>query len=145
MWFDSGSYRLSLLAFAFSVAASIGSPFWMCARLDRLVAGGGQRVRDWWCRGVLCCRLYPTPRAHCLRGAPACPRRPPSASGPAPLRCSLRGCWRVRWGHARTGVQGWVTGNGFAGTALLGADVACGRLGDTRKVFDRMPVLDVVT
>lgn len=68
------------------------------------------------------------------------PARPLSASGSAPLRYSLRWCWRVRWGRARTGVQGWVTGNGFVATALLEPYV-----GDTRKVFDRMPVLDVVS
>jgi len=35
--------------------------------------------------------------------------------------------------------------DGFAGTALVGAYVACGRVGDTRKVFYRMAVLDVVS
>jgi len=38
-----------------SVAASIGSRFWMCARLVRLVARG-HRVRDWWCFGSHFCR-----------------------------------------------------------------------------------------
>ena len=35
--------------------------------------------------------------------------------------------------------------DGFAGTMLVGAYVACGRVGDTRKVFYRMTVLDVVS
>jgi len=35
--------------------------------------------------------------------------------------------------------------DGFAGTTLVGAYVACGRVGDTRKVFYRMAVLDVVS
>ena len=60
-----------------------------------------------------CSRLHPMPRARCLRLPP--PRRPaptgaPGASCPTPLRCSLRGCWRVRRRRARAGSQGWVTG-----------------------------------
>lgn len=35
-------------------------------------------------------------------------------------------------------------GDGFVGTALVGAYAACGRVGDARRVFDGMPVRDVV-
>uniref|UniRef100_A0A0E0C3I9 WPP domain-containing protein n=1 Tax=Oryza meridionalis TaxID=40149 RepID=A0A0E0C3I9_9ORYZ len=82
-----------------------------------------------------------TIRARCLR------RPAPSASGAAPLRCLLRGCWRVRRGRARAGCQGWVTSleDGFVGTALVGAYAACGCVGDARIVFDGMAVRDIVS
>jgi len=35
-------------------------------------------------------------------------------------------------------------GDGFVGTALVGAYAACGRVGDARRVFDGMAVRDVV-